>query len=508
MKKNRDDFSTPTIRLLRERAGNCCSNPDCKVITNGANSITGKMINIGVAAHITAAAPGKGAARYNSKLTPDQRSNYDNGIWLCQSCSKLIDSDEDAYTVSVLAQWKLSAESRAEKLIGKKQFSESETKSLLIKEISEYIKNEVINPEKTINNTVSALAAIDDRLKVTTTSDGEKIVHSIQAKSENVPFGMKFENLTTDQCQAMADAFEKGKEVTINAENMKLTGSPLFSMFENLSNSQLTIKPNTTPVEFELYFYNENKEYFISKLKCELASGSKYYSIKPTNNNDLFRITIDNHSEKNRTTFTINFSIWENKDVREITLLDKLYRVIKNLEFNFNIKITAANDNINELIVVDSSKTKELEELIYSNIIPVIEYTYLAKIISISLSIAIPYNSYEFTSEELKNLRQISELLTKETVTEKQANNKIRMKLTAEEKLTENLLKIEDSIIFRFERPSVENIFNTSVSLPKVNNYFIDCNFRILNHKEENDHYIYEIEFSFNDSGKIESKLS
>lgn len=508
MKKNRDDFSPSTKKLLRERAGNCCSNPDCTVITNGANAITGKMINIGVAAHITAAAPGKGGARYNSKLTPDQRANYDNGIWLCQSCSKLIDSDEDKYTISILRQWKLAAELRSEKQIGKKLFSESETKNLLVKEISEYIKSEVINPEKTINNVVSALAEIDDRFKITTTSDGENIIHTIQAKSESVPLNMNFENLTSEQYKAMSDVFEKGKEVTISAENMKLTGSPLFSKFNDLSNSQLTITPNKIPIEFEIYFYNENKEYFISKLKCQLESGSKYYNIYPTDNQDLFRIRLDNHSGKDETNLTINFSIWEHKDVRKIALLDKIYRVISNLGFNFNIKIIATNDNSNELIVADGSKTKRFEELIYSSFIPIVEYTYLAKVISINLSIAIIYDSCSFTNEELKNLRQISELLTKESTTRKQSHTKIRMELTAEQKLAEDMFNVDGDKIFRFEHPSVDKIFNTPVTLPKINNYFIGCNCQALNCKEENNRFIYDIEFKFNDSGKIESTLS
>jgi len=65
-------------------------------------------VNIGVAAHITAASPG--FCRYDPTLTSDERSSISNGIWLCQSCAKLIDSDESEYTIEKLRKWKSIAE--------------------------------------------------------------------------------------------------------------------------------------------------------------------------------------------------------------------------------------------------------------------------------------------------------------------------------------------------------------------------------------------------------------
>ena len=42
-------------------------------------------------AHICAAA--QGGPRYDASMTPEERKSFENGIWLCQSCSKLIDTD-------------------------------------------------------------------------------------------------------------------------------------------------------------------------------------------------------------------------------------------------------------------------------------------------------------------------------------------------------------------------------------------------------------------------------
>jgi hypothetical protein len=55
-----------------------------------------------------------GGPRFNESLTTEQRSALSNGIWLCQSCSKLIDSDVAKFTVEVLNEWKAIAEHYAE----------------------------------------------------------------------------------------------------------------------------------------------------------------------------------------------------------------------------------------------------------------------------------------------------------------------------------------------------------------------------------------------------------
>lgn len=45
-------------------------------------------------------------------MSSDERSSIDNGIWLCQNCSKLIDSDEDRFTVLLLRSWKVLSEEK------------------------------------------------------------------------------------------------------------------------------------------------------------------------------------------------------------------------------------------------------------------------------------------------------------------------------------------------------------------------------------------------------------
>ena len=103
-----DRFTTGTTRKIAGRVGYRCSKPDCRVTTIGPASNDYETINIGVAAHITAASPN--GPRYDQKLTSDQRRHPSNGIWLCQNHAKLIDSDAAHFTVQELLCWKRSAE--------------------------------------------------------------------------------------------------------------------------------------------------------------------------------------------------------------------------------------------------------------------------------------------------------------------------------------------------------------------------------------------------------------
>ena len=123
----RDDFPEPVKRTLAARVGNRCSNPDCRALTSGPQTTGDKALNVGVAAHITAAAPG--GERYDRSLTADERADSNNGVWLCQNCAKLIDNDLLRYTEVLLRSWKTIAEDRALHEIGRTMVPANETEA-------------------------------------------------------------------------------------------------------------------------------------------------------------------------------------------------------------------------------------------------------------------------------------------------------------------------------------------------------------------------------------------
>lgn len=103
---------------LATRSGYRCSLADCEASTAGPSDAATDAVNsVGVASHIKGAAPG--APRYDRAQTPAERSDFANGIWLCQTCSRKIDGDVGTWTVDVLKQEKALAELRAKERLGK-----------------------------------------------------------------------------------------------------------------------------------------------------------------------------------------------------------------------------------------------------------------------------------------------------------------------------------------------------------------------------------------------------
>ena len=116
MGTKRDDFTLDTIRRAAGRVGYRCSFPGCLNTTIGASMESSDKTSItGVAAHICAAA--EGGPRYDKNMTVNERRGVENCIWLCQTHSKLIDTDTKTYTVEKLRSWKSDAELAASRAL-------------------------------------------------------------------------------------------------------------------------------------------------------------------------------------------------------------------------------------------------------------------------------------------------------------------------------------------------------------------------------------------------------
>jgi hypothetical protein len=86
-KSNRDDFSPKIKRAVALRASHQCSFRGCTQTTAGPSEESPGAVNMtGEAAHIHAAAPG--GKRYLESMTPGERSDITNAIWLCRTHAK------------------------------------------------------------------------------------------------------------------------------------------------------------------------------------------------------------------------------------------------------------------------------------------------------------------------------------------------------------------------------------------------------------------------------------
>jgi hypothetical protein len=156
----RDDFSAATKEHLARRVGYKCSNPDCGQVTCGPQADPSRAVNVGVAAHISAASPG--GPRFEECLSPKQRVDSSNGIWLCQNCAKLIDDDLIRYNRDVLEGWKRAAERSAANVLAQGRNSDNSSQPsyakieklmpALLEEMREDLKNKPTTREFIILN--------------------------------------------------------------------------------------------------------------------------------------------------------------------------------------------------------------------------------------------------------------------------------------------------------------------------------------------------------------------
>jgi tetratricopeptide (TPR) repeat protein len=105
------DFSVSVKRKLAHFAGYRCSFPGCGAPTVGPSEDGTKPVNLGIAAHITAAS--KEGPRFDPEMGSEERKSASNGIWMCDRHGRYIDADTSRHTEGMLRRWKADAEDAA-----------------------------------------------------------------------------------------------------------------------------------------------------------------------------------------------------------------------------------------------------------------------------------------------------------------------------------------------------------------------------------------------------------
>src|SRR3989344_7761148 len=99
---------TKDWKILCSKSGGRCAMPTChkEMVVNKTENDQNSIIGVG--AHIKGEKPG--SARYDSSMTDKQRNCYDNLIFVCGNCHKVIDDQANTYTVEKLHKIKIEHE--------------------------------------------------------------------------------------------------------------------------------------------------------------------------------------------------------------------------------------------------------------------------------------------------------------------------------------------------------------------------------------------------------------
>ncbi|MGY6446741.1 hypothetical protein ACXIT2_15540 [Vibrio parahaemolyticus] len=329
----RHDFLESVKRKLRENVANLCSNPDCRALTMAGKTNDNALCNIGVAAHICAAAPG--GPRYKSSQSESERKSYDNGIWLCTTCSRLIDADEVAYTEKLLNSWKDSALDYARRSLGKQLLPQDEIdRRAFDKAISHITGDDLFflssAPSKVVACLDDRLNSLDSRFSVRTNVIDGVVNSQIQALSSDASFNLSMSKNDSLTFERKLDYMrETGESIRISTESFKVTGSKLFEeLFNPIQKGELILQPSTERVNIDLYAMSDSEKVFLGSFKgtqMVLRDGIKFETLAF---NKLISITAFFNMTSKECLVTINFnidtSIWNGKNINRLPFFHKL----------------------------------------------------------------------------------------------------------------------------------------------------------------------------------------
>lgn len=167
----RDDFTETTKRNVAQRVAWRCSRPECRLVTAGPHTDDAKSLNVGVAAHITAASPD--GPRFDASLSVHDRKAPANAIWLCQVCGKLVDNDAQQFSASTLREWKNRAETAGTFEIAKTAESLPASHDEIRKLFKRYAPE--ATAEVLFREAYDTLSVADPHLKYTVSVDGNVV---------------------------------------------------------------------------------------------------------------------------------------------------------------------------------------------------------------------------------------------------------------------------------------------------------------------------------------------
>lgn len=333
----RDDFSEATKYELCVRAANLCSR--CRVFTIGSTDAGDRKNSIGVAAHICAAASGPGAKRWDATQTRAERKHFDNGIWMCYSCSKLIDNEEAFHTVAHLRQMKAVHQSYVSSLVGVIPMAPFEAENKIRAGILEATISLITKAGSPANFDVSTVVegyeqsinSIDPNFKVVVTATSGSVVHELIPITDPAPeiqlvFNDGEANASADR--AWQNMTEVGEPIHIPTKDFKFVGSKLFEHLNNvIVGGTLTLTPGKRRLETSIYFVSDEAEFELAPTESFMGKGSKQFDIEGSALDGFFTFRYFIHDRyKVDATYTFDVAEWLGQPINNLRHYHRIKR--------------------------------------------------------------------------------------------------------------------------------------------------------------------------------------
>lgn len=371
---SRDDFTEATKIKLLVLAANLCSR--CRVITVGPTHSGDQRNSIGVAAHICGAASGPGSKRYDANQTTEQRKHYDNGIWLCYSCSKLIDNEETFHDANRLKTMKANHLAYASTLVGVALMAPFEAKNEIRAGIIEATLALCGSGAGKLDLTAvlegyeDHLKSIDPNYEVEITTTNRKVRYDITAKEGFVPSISIIPSAETRSL--LFEKFENlrltGEDIVIPSEGIDFVGIDIFQELKKTNpKSVIILKSKKHKIESELFLESDKGVFPLGSFQSLLKGGKRVQDYSGRTLNDLFQYNfiVDLANEKGTMEFGSTIASWIGKRLLDIKHLPKLLKAHKFLEQTSSYKFTVECEIGNTTLKIPKGIQNQPENVLY-----------------------------------------------------------------------------------------------------------------------------------------------
>lgn len=468
MARERDDFKKPVIEALSRRVAQRCSNPECRVPTAAPSDTELGVNNIGIAAHIHAASPG--GPRYDLSMTSDERASIKNGIWLCSNCANQIDRDVNLFSAEKLKGWKARAEKTALKEHGKKLPSESDavdlTSMILQGHPQRFLPNAIANVHKA---TSLALSEIDPRFEIETRYQDGETIFEYKAK-EDFSFDLKIAG--ENNVQSFKRFIEDGEDLEIPSKFVDTDGL-IFSDALSKEKGVLKIIRNGRNAVQKLWLVNPKTNVIeqFDDVHGKVVTGTKSIKYEGSACAGLFCMSYSQPITKEKFssdfTLTLNFEIWEGKQLKSLPYLNKIKKFFEKLSLGWELH-AALEYNGEKVFETKAANTKECDYFkeMTNHIGYISDCSSIAKFVDSDVAYKVGvYCDYE----DVKHVRDVADVLRgnafyTESDTIKNATFSVILEdRKALKKMTESEKPME---IYYVESGETVNFFGQEVDLP------------------------------------------
>ena len=488
----RDDFTKPTKNQAYQRVAGRCSNPDCRATTSAPVG-EADFSNVGVGAHIHAASPG--GPRYLATMTAQDRRGFGNIIWLCQTCSTIIDRDPASYPAKTLKTWKSSAETRALMEQGKRLPDEKDIYRMTAMAMG--TRSPGFYPEA-IGNVHKALAdqleSVDPRFSISTAYSGGNTTITLGVK-ETVSFSIKIAAESANLWRrGLRAAIDEGREATLPLDGVVFEGSKIFDVLHKDADlASITIMPATRPAVFKILAPLAEPAIF-ETINGQLTAGRKQIRFSGAGCGGLLDVEIiftptggdSVHSVSNLTT---NMQAWQGKEAASPPYLDAFISLLETILDSSASVSFALEVEGNQVAAGNFHTPKHIEEM--SDTLAFAFYVRRARNVLRYLRKSAPINIFErISTDDHRALARVSDIVEgKLSYQRSQVTAPPEMTvgcIVEEEKnLMETVRRGGFSVLQQKEPASVVTIYGKQYEIPPITSYYSPVKLHILSKKKK-----------------------